>query len=392
MNKEIKILVVSHACIRQINRSVYRELANSIPNIKVIIPQKVTTASGLELKYEPAADRDPQLVPLELNGNNPRTYLYDGLVDQLNQWGPDVVLIENDPVSKLTFVLSSWCRKHGKKLICQTYENTRRGVISTIREQGWKALPKNLTIYMLNKWMSQKVDALLVVNRESDSIFKEYGYKQVTLIPLGYDKSIFYLEESLRQKYRSLLQISPDTPLIAYFGRMSRQKGVHTLIQALSQLKSVKWKLLLDHAFDPQNQYATYIQSLIKENQLEDRVIFFEANHYEIANYMRAADVAVAPSITTKEFKEQYGRAVQEAMACGCLCLVSESGHLPDLVKNPSLVFNENSVDALKQSLITWLNDKMATENCKLELANRAAVLLTTDCQGRTLAELIQRI
>jgi glycosyltransferase involved in cell wall biosynthesis len=76
-------------------------------------------------------------------------------------------------------------------------------------------------------------------------------------------------------------------------------------------------------------------------------VIFFEADHREIADYMNAADIVAVPSITTPSFKEQYGRVAPEAMACGCLVIASNSGTLPELVKGAGWVFGEGNVSEL---------------------------------------------
>ena len=384
-----KIIVISHACIRQINRSVYRELSGSVGELRLIIPTSIETASGTELHHEPQTADDPELLPLPLRGRNPRTYFYAGLLDHLDHHQPDWVILENDPVSRLGFMISSWCRRNQKKIICQTYENTRRDFKSTLIHQGWKHLPKNLLIYVLNLWMSKRITALLVVNKESEAIFKHYEYQNVLQIPLGYDKTIFYPNEALRDKYRTELRVSSETVLVAYFGRMNSQKGVHLLIRALADLNAYDWMLLLDHAFDPHDRYSSYIRSLINDHKMAEKVLYFEANHFEIANYIRAADIIVAPSITTRRFKEQYGRIVQEAMACGCVSLVSDSGHLPDLVDDPELVFKENDVNALKSLLVKWLADKNRRESYKVLLANKASLKLTVNSQAEILSQII---
>ncbi len=384
-----KIIVISHACIRQINRSVYRELSGSVGELRLIIPASIETASGMMLHHEPLTTGDPEFLPLPLRGRNPRTYFYVGLLDQLDRHQPDLVILENDPVSRLGFMISSWCARNQKKIICQTYENTRRDLKSTLTRQGWKRLPKNLLIYFLNLWMAKRITALLVVNRESETIFGQYGYRNILRIPLGYDKTVFYPNGVLRNNYRTELKVSSDRVLISYFGRMNLQKGVHLLISALADLKAYDWILLIDHAFDPHDRYSSYIHSLISDCKLTERVRYFDANHFEIANYMRAADIMVAPSVTTKEFKEQYGRAVQEAMACGCVTLVSDSGHLPDLVDDPKLVFRENNRDALKDILVKWVVDKVGRESYKIQLANRASKELTSTRQAEMLVQLI---
>jgi len=389
---EVSIVVISHAGIRQVNRGVYRELSKSVKKLLLVIPDSIHFQSGLKLTHEPKEDAGPQIVPLQLKGNNPRTYFYPDLIQFLNTALPDVILLENDPVSRLGWTLSGWARRHRKKLICQSYENLPRDPVTTWASQRSKGLIKNALLHYFYHIMSHRIDALLVVNKDSESLFKFYKFKDVTQIPLGYDPEIFFSDPELRDKCRHKLKIEKDTVLIAYFGRMVPQKGVHLLVEALSGITELNWKLLLDHAFDPQDQYATHIQSLIESSNLQDRVSYFEASHFEIADYMRAADIMVAPSLTTLNFKEQYGRAVQEAMACGCVCLVSDSGHLQDLLGDQSLVFPENNVTSIQEKLRHLIQHKEQRERCSIFLAKRALNQLTVEKQSSQLVQVINRL
>lgn len=388
----ITLVVISHAGIKQINRAVYKNLKERIGNLTVIIPSQLQLSGGQVIHAEPSLPDDPEIVPLRLNGHNPRTYFYPDLISWLNQNRPQVLLLENDPASRLGLQLAEWCARNSVKIICQTYENLKRDLVTTIRREGWKAVPKNLVIDLLNRRMASRVDGLLVVNKDSESIFQNYGYRNVFRLPLGYDQSVFFPSAEIKQHYRRKLSVSEETAIIAYFGRLVKQKGVHILLKALAELKELNWVLLLDHFHDSEDQYARFIRKLVIDLRLEDRVIFFEADHFEIANYMRAADVMVAPSITTPSFKEQYGRAVQEAMACGCVCVVSDSGHLKDLVVDRFLIFKEGDVGMLKSKLHILLSDRSRLSDFQSYLVNRAKTSLTTDRQAEKLLALIERL
>lgn len=387
-----KVVVISHAGIKQINRAVYQKLKHAVGELTLIVPAHLQLSSGQRIASEPATNDDPRIVTLTLTGRNPRIYFYQQLIAELDFLKPDIILLENDPVSRLGIQLAKWARRSGARIICQTYENLKRDLVTTVRMQGWKSVPKNLAITALNHVMSKFVDGLLVVNHESERIFQQYGYRNLTRVPLGYDPRVFFVSQKIRGEYRMKLGIGPDSVLIAFFGRLVRQKGVHILIHALKDLKSFNWTLLLDHIHDSENDYVRYIQSLIKEFGLEDRVKYFEADHFEIANYMRAADIMVSPSITTPSFKEQYGRAVQEAMACGCACLVSDSGHLKDLVADGSLVFREGDVVMLSTKIKALIADTVQRSSIGTALAGRASSTLTSNRQSEEIAAVIQKV
>ncbi|MBI1767936.1 MAG: glycosyltransferase family 4 protein [Bacteroidetes bacterium] len=388
----MKILVISYACFRQINRSVYRVMKRTYKDIHLIVPRHILISSGKELTVEPALEGEPHLVPMELKGKNPRTYFYPDLPLWLEANQPDIIILENDPVSKIAFVVTKWCKKNNRVVIAQSYENLKRDLLSTMRSKRIQAVPVNLVIHAMNYFMAKRIDGLFVVNKESEVIFNDYGYKNVTRIPLGFDDNVFRLDELSRQEYRTKLGLKNDVVLIAYFGRLVRQKGVHLLLEALNEIKELNWKLLIDSHHDNEDEYTIQVLELISKFGMIDRVLYFEANHFEIAKYMRAADIMVAPSITTPRFKEQYGRAVQEAMACGCIPLVSDSGHLKDLVETQSLVFKESDITTLRSKLVNLIQDSETRTGLRDSLSHRASTYLTVNAQAREVSRLIKNI
>jgi len=105
---------------------------------------------------------------------------------------------------------------------------------------------------------------------------------------------------------------------------------------------------------------------------------------------MRAADVMVAPSLTTPNFKEQYGRAVQEAMACGCVCLVADLGHLTDLLGNRMFIFEENNGSQIVEKLRDLFSSTAKRNAYRKELSERARRYLTTHEQARVMLGILQ--
>ena len=54
---------------------------------------------------------------------------------------------------------------------------------------------------------------------------------------------------------------------------------------------------------------------------------------FQIANYMRSSDIIVLPSL----HEEQYGRVIQEGIACGNVAVGSNIGAIPEIIKDRSL-------------------------------------------------------
>lgn len=388
--KKPVLFVVSYAGIRAVNRAVYTKLQPQV-EVFMAVPNKITAASGLEVVLEPRIDGEGELIGHHIYGRNPRLLGFHGLSATLRQVMPDIILYEGDPASRLAWQLARWASAHESRLICQTYDNVDRRW-SANKEKAFGARLQSHLVGSVGKLMNKRLYALLVVNRAGEAAFANLGYRRIIRIPLGYSPQVFFADEELRRGTRERLEIQPDEIVIGYFGRMVPQKGVHLLVKALALLQHLKWRFLLDDDFDQNDSYASEVKSMIDQHQLASRVILFKASHSEIADYMRAADVAVAPSLSIPSFTEQYGRAVQETMACRCTVIVSSSGHLPDLVNDTDLVFPDNNLEKLVELLRRALTDAAWRAQKSQQLCVRASSNLTISHQAEAIMELINAV
>ena len=64
-------------------------------------------------------------------------------------------------------------------------------------------------------------------------------------------------------------------------------------------------------------------------------------------DYYNAVDLVVLPSIENRNFKEQYGRVLVEAMSCETLVIGSNTGAIGEILDNPILLFESNSINSL---------------------------------------------
>jgi glycosyltransferase involved in cell wall biosynthesis len=93
----------------------------------------------------------------------------------------------------------------------------------------------------------------------------------------------------------------------------------------------------------------------------------------DVPAYLNQLDVLVLPSRTQSNWKEQFGRVLVEAMACGVPVVGSTCGEIPNVVGDAGLVFPEGDTDALRGRL----NQLMTTPElrCRLGQAGRERVL-----------------
>jgi len=100
---------------------------------------------------------------------------------------------------------------------------------------------------------------------------------------------------------------------------------------------------------------------------IADRVRFLAPRpHEQVAEFMRGIDVLVLLSQTTRTWKEQFGRVIIEAQACGTPVIGSDSGSIPSVVGPGGWIVGEDDVSGL-----TALLDRLADDPA--EIAEKAS-------------------
>lgn len=353
----IDILVVSKSAVRKVNRYIYNLLAQKY-NLKIdIVTSEFLKVGEQKIFCEPLGeDEYVFLHKLRLTSDNPRTYRYNGINQILETKKPKIIHIDNDPVSQQAVQLGKWAKKHNAELTCLSCENLPFGAISSLKRNGTRGLLAGIVKEFLAQKSKRMISHVFTINNDGTAIFKDYGFKSVSKIPLGFNADIFYPDQEARRKIRQQYNFSHNDTIIAYIGRTTHEKGVHILLKALSLIKDEQWYLILDEFKDAKTSYQTQIVRLIEELGLSSKVKYFDASHTEIARYMNCADVIVMPSISTPTWVEQYGRVAPEAMACGKIVVASHVGALPELIDSAGILIAEGNVKLLSDTLREIIN------------------------------------
>ena len=91
----------------------------------------------------------------------------------------------------------------------------------------------------------------------------------------------------------------------------------------------------------------------IKKNSFIKKKKKITCDHVSISNFMRKSDIVVIPSV----YEEQYGRVIQESVACGSLVVGSNVGAIPEIIQDKDLIFESGNYEELAKK-ITKLKDK----------------------------------
>ena len=90
--------------------------------------------------------------------------------------------------------------------------------------------------------------------------------------------------------------------------------------------------------------------------------------HDAVPTYLNAMDVLCAPSQSTAHWREQFGRMLIEAMACGVPVIATRSGEIPHVIEGTGILVDEHDEQALTDAIAKLLDD----EGLRRTLAERA--------------------
>ena len=108
----------------------------------------------------------------------------------------------------------------------------------------------------------------------------------------------------------------------------------------------------------------------------------------QIPARLREFGMLVQPSLTRRNWKEQFGRAVMEAMACGIPVVGSDSGEIPHVVGDAGIIVREADPLALRAALARLLGDP----DLRRELGQRGRARVSECFTNQRIAEQTVRV
>ncbi len=365
-----KILAISHAYCEPFTRAGLVD-KDHFPGIEysVVIPE-------FEIKRNPAGFKQltgefENIYPLRtyLDFHQSVRFYGAGLWNLLKDTRPEIVFVNNEPWSTTAFQTAMFLRllKLDSRLIVYTCENLERNY-----RQPFKLFEK----YVLKNCYAIAHLAL----HEGKQILDIKGYKGRTYyLPLAADAGHFRKRDA--SEIRKKLGFSGSDRILGFAGRLVEEKGIQTAIKALTLLED-NFKLLLVGS----GPYRDELSALARSLKVERRVLFINAViNQELPFILCAMDAFLLPSLTTKNWKEQFGRVLVEAMACEIPVIGSSSGEIPVVMGEAGIVFRENDEKDLCEKIRALFKDPVkmsgrgrAGRERVLELYDKAVVMRRT--------------
>ncbi|NWG22026.1 MAG: glycosyltransferase family 4 protein [Chloroflexi bacterium] len=218
-------------------------------------------------------------------------------------------------------------------------------------------------------------DATVATNEEDAAQLCRWGvaeaHRAPEVIPIGANIGVAPPPGYERGAWRRHLGIAPDETLIAYFGLISRSKGLDTLVQALAHLPDTFRLLIIGgEATAPSDRaYAAEIRRRIAADDLTRRVIVTGHCHEaDVSAHLLAADMAALPFADGASFRR------------GSLLAVLTHG-IPTVTTRGAAALRDE-----EHALITPPGDATALAGAIVRLANDMMLRSRLGEAGRALA------
>jgi glycosyltransferase involved in cell wall biosynthesis len=363
------VVMISKALVVGAYHSKLQQLAAQ-PQLQLtaIVPPSWRDERG-ELKLERATGDGYRLIvtPLRFNGNFHLHY-YPQLDRLLAQLQPDLVHIDEEPYNLATFLAMRSARRLDARAIFFSWQNLKRSYPPPF---NW-----------FERYTLQHAAAGIVGNADSIQVWRAKGYRgPLTVIPqVGVEPDIFTPQPDSTHAAAAFV--------VGYAGRFVEEKGIDVLLTALHDLGGA-WQAKLLGSGPAQARLRELAQRL----QIADRVRFLPwMPSAQTVDYYRSLDVLVLPSRSQANWKEQFGRVLVDAMACGVPVIGSTCGEIPHVIGDAGLIFPEGDAAVLRDQLRALQTDQALRRDLARRGRQRVLACFTQEQIARQTHEVYQSV
>lgn len=280
-----------------------------------------------------------------------RGFYMTGLKRALIRSKPDIIHLLEEPWSFFACQTARWARflAPRSRFIYYTWENIYRDF----------HYPSRISFLQrrIDRRLMRRSAAVQCASEQARTVQELKGFEGIIEVnPYGVD--IPFLENSVEPA----LPRRSDSFRIGYVGRFLKMKGLDILIDAVSRLE--KCELMLIGSGD----WEQPMRELIERKKLSERTqILSPIAHEKLPPYLACMDVLVLPSRTTKDWMEQMGRVMIEAMAMGVPVIGAESGAIPEVLDDAGLLYPEQE----SRSLVKCIENVRQNADVRREMIRR---------------------
>ncbi|MBO0790262.1 MAG: glycosyltransferase, partial [Ktedonobacteraceae bacterium] len=308
----MRVLMISKALVSGTSQRKLEELARCPGvDLTLVTPPYWLHDDGSTQKLERLYTSGYRIIetPMRFNGHYHLHY-YPELNKIMREVRPEVVHIDEEPYNYATFQAMRLARRYKARALFFAYQNIYRSYPPPFRQ--------------LELYNYRHAAAAIVGNRDAGDVLKRKGYRGPSyVIPqFGFDTDIY------RRSAPRVPRQSGDVFTIGYTGRFKEEKGLTTIVEALTTLPAY-----CQAVFMGQGPMKSTLEELSERLGVADRVMFKPGvPTAQVPRELEQLDVFVLPSLTRPNWKEQFGRVLAESMSCETPVIGSDSGEIPHVI------------------------------------------------------------
>lgn len=272
--------------------------------------------------------------------------------------------IEEEPYSLVTFQLAWTAHRQGRRFVLTTFQNIDKR----------RPIPFRWT----QDWVLARARGALVGSPDAEGVIRAHGFAgPAAPVALGVDPAVYrpQRDQALRD------DLGLDGFVVGAVGRLDPVKGLPVLFRALTREPRARALIV---GSGPEE---AALKALVAALNLGPRVTWVPAvAHADVPRYLGVLDALVAPSVSRPGIREQFGRVLVEAMACGVPVIGSSSGEIPRVLGDAGLVFPEGDDRALAACLAELIGSPARRTALTSAGAARVAAHYTWDAIARGIA------
>ncbi len=335
----MRILMLSKACLVGPYQRKLEEIArfDDVELLVVVPPFWNDPAGRVDLERNYTQGYRLVVDPIRWNGRYHLHY-YPLLPRRLAEFRPHIVHIDEEPYNFATWQALRQAKAVGAQALFFSWQNLHRRY----------PFPFSL----LEKQVLAGVDYALMGNREAVAVWQAKGYPgPYRVIPqFGVDPALYHLPPQRLE--RAVFTIGCANRRLVY------EKGEDLVLRAAATLPG-SWQIHIAGEGPAKPELVKLAHSL----NIADRVLFGgNIASGQMPGYLQQLDVLVLASRTRPNWKEQFGRVLVEAMACGTAVVGADSGEIPHVIGDAGLVFPEGDVGVLRDHLLRLMQSPAERE------------------------------
>ncbi len=251
-------------------------------------------------------------------------HVYPGLRRLIRRLRPDVIHLWEEPWSLVA--LQACLLRGGAALVLEVDQNIL------------KRLPPPFEA--LRRYTLARTDHVLARSPDAEAVVRATGYAgPVRFIGYGVDTATFRADDAPNR--------NEETLRLGYVGRLVVEKGLDDMLDAMARGPAPVHLAIMG-----EGPHEAHLRRRAEALGLAQRVSFEPwAPPAGVARFVRECDALILLTRTTPAVREQFGRVIIEAQACGVPVIGSSCGAIPSVVGPGGWIVPESAPAALADLL-----------------------------------------